>query len=183
VTIRSSQNAGNVEECEAIAHRRLRDPELLRQLHDAVGLVAGGAPLVDDALEGLRFLDRRQRLPLVAHDLPNEPIGRVLDLERDLRGDRLELGAERAAVPPLPVDEHPAPLDLGMRPHLDRLQHAVLRDRVGELRVDGEPRLRRIRIDDVDGEIENRRRGRAALHGVRMQCHEPPVPRHQSQRT
>ena len=112
-------------------------------------------PYRDEVIaEGAGLVDRVEVLALEVLDHRQLEDALIVEVE-DARGDLVEVGLDAGAEPTLAGDELVAQPD---GPDQDRLEHAVLPERVGQRgdlrRVELAARLERVGIDLIDGDLE-----------------------------
>ena len=126
-----------------------------RLVDDLAELFLGMAIKIDQLLVGVGLLDRVQILALDILDQRELGRRRIVDVADDRR-DRVELRALRRAPAPLAGDDLEA---VAVGPQQDRLKHAALGDRFGELVerlfVELHPRLARVGPDPRDFDLAN----------------------------
>ena len=140
--------AGELEQADQVGDRRAVDAQPAGQL--LLGTSVSGQVIA----ECTRFIDRVEILPLeVLHhrQLEDAPIVEIEHPRRDL----MEMGLDARAKPPLSGDELEA---RSRRADEDRLEHAVLAERLGQrrnlIRIEVATGLERIGIDLVNGDLD-----------------------------
>ncbi len=147
---------GEVEQADQVRDGRAVEAE------PAGELLLGPAVAGEVVAEGGRLFERVEVLALEVLDHRQLADPLVVEVH-DAGGDLVELGLDAGAEPALAGDELVAVVD---RPDEDRLDHAVLAERVGQGgdlgRVELPAGLERVRVDLVDGDVESARRRRAS---------------------
>src|SRR5581483_572123 len=162
---------GELEQADPVRDRRLRATDPLRHLAERE------PELVDQDGVGARLLDRGE---LLARDVLDEPEQERVPVVRLPDDGRHRLPSGLARRPPAPLAGNDLVAASGARADEQRLDHALATHRLGEPRrrfgLEPTPRLARVRMDRVHGQLEQlaRRRVEAAHQELETAAEPPP---------